>query len=232
MNPTEFAPAPFASGEPTVSGRGRLDRRVARRERQRRPVRAVRRCARVVRRHQRCAQRACTHGTRVSSAGSSRHHHHPSAPRAKSHRQHHPLPDGHITPPSPSGELSRASLLPDFTCVARRRTWGEPMGNPSTDKVAWPLTSRPVNDPSSIRFGCVEVPASGSLLGAFAVTSQQRAVPTPRQRSAQGSHHAACSHHRAAAGNPRAFGAGCVYSAMDAVSGEDLAHETAPMGYV
>ena len=162
MKPTEFAPAPFASGEPMVSDVDDWTGGLHDGNASGGPCVRFGASARVVRRHQRCAQRACTHGTRVSSAGSSCHHHHPKRTEGQGHRQHHPLPDGHITPPSPSGELSRASLLPDFTCVAHRRTWGEPMGNPSTDKVAWPLTSRPFNDPSRLPFRCVEIPASGA----------------------------------------------------------------------
>ena len=97
------------------------------------------------------------------------------------------------------------------------------MGNPSTDKVAWPLTSRLVYDPPGIRFRAskrLQWEAYGSVRRVPPGDGSQRTSSRRAQRA------------RADRQNPRAFVAGCVYSAMDAVSGEELAHETAPMGYV
>ena len=62
MYPMKFAPPPNASGVPTVACAEVCGGRVARRERQRRPVRAVRRAARRVGGNERHAQGCGAHG--------------------------------------------------------------------------------------------------------------------------------------------------------------------------
>ena len=160
----------------------------------------------------------------------------PSAPRAKSHRQHHPLPDGHITPPSPSGELSRASLLPDCTCVARRQPRGEPRPTLAQIKWLWPLTSRPVNDPSSLRVRVRRNPCIGTPIWERRVASHAgdsahcRYASQPLSRAP----HGAGSHRPSGPVEPARTSEPGVYIRpwTQDVRVKHLAHETAPIGYV